>query len=87
MTNNTQIDWRDTDNCPVHRGTVKAEYDFGSPAQPAATLNTYNGCQCCTVIAHDPYLCGLTSATYHTSYSGAQAQATYLKQQHRAKTR
>lgn len=87
MTNNTQINWQDAEVCPVHNGTIKAEYEFGSKSQPAATLATYKGCSCCTVIAHDPFLMGETTATYHTSYDNAKSKALYLKALHSRATR
>lgn len=34
------------DECPVHAGKQRREYDVGSPATPAATVIVFEGCSC-----------------------------------------
>ncbi len=60
------------DECPVHKTTLKAQYEFGNKMHPSMIVSTFNGCKCaCSHREND--------TRYHTSYVSAKGAAVMQK--------
>jgi hypothetical protein len=60
------------DECPVHGGEIKGEYDFG---MMDATVYTFAGCHC--AMSHTEN--DMNDMVYHTSYNSAAGRASLRK--------
>jgi hypothetical protein len=84
-TNITVFDASDyNDECPVHGGEMKKEYNFG--IHNDATIFTHHGCRCCVMISHD--LGGyVNDSAYLGSYDELKGCAVLHREYNKVKNR